>query len=323
MKISAIAVSDRGQALAEQLRAQANSAISVSRFEREQLPLLASQKRADDILFLFCPVTDAVRVAAEFYNYGNIPTAIIQIDEQGKYVVPIAPSGNSSLSALVREVAATLSAIPILSEPEQVESFSIDKWAAAAGLRIATPELINSVKEKLLSGESVCYSSIFPIAGALPPGIREAESWEKCDFSVSFLTGFDRQTLLLVPPVLSLGIDGSTDGLSTSLEDLVLAFMNDCGFHPLALDVICCTADSPLKDAAQALSEKLNIRFLPVERKALEVGEVRFTQTRYPYFPENECEKCAVLGLNSALLLRRTEHSGVGFAVAVLEPQES
>ena len=51
-------------------------------------------------------------------------------------------------------------------------------------------------------------------------------------------------------------------------------------------------------------------------------GGLRFAETRYPYLPENDSEKCAVLGMDGGLLIRRTERGGVGFALAVLEPQD-
>lgn len=322
MKISALAVSDRGQALAERLRETANTEISVLRCAPDALASQAPQVSENEVLFLLCPVPEAVAFSANIFNQDNHLKAIIQIDEYAKYVVPLAPADSRYVLALAREVAASLGAIPVLSEPEQLESFAIDRWARDAGLRIANPEAVNAVKEKLLSGESVSYNSIFPIAGALPPGIREAHDWEKCDFAVSFLSGFDAQTLLLVPPVLSLGLDGSPADAAVSLEDALNAFLADCGFHPLALNAVCCRADSPLLSQAQPLSEKLGIRLALFDSETLAAGEAHFAQTRYPYFPENECEKCAVLGMDGALLIRRTEQAGIGFALAVLEPQE-
>ena len=52
-------------------------------------------------------------------------------------------------------------------------------------------------------------------------------------------------------------------------------------------------------------------------------GQVR----EIPYSPrfraaETECEKCAVLGMDGTLLVRRFSQDGVGFALAVLEPQD-
>lgn len=321
LKITAVAVSDRGAALAERLREGASAAFVLRRCERAELPQLSPDDLTDGILFLICPVADAVCAVASLYKFDTFPVSIIQIDEFGKYVVPFAPIDSSLSADLAKQAATAIGAIPVLSAPEQLESFAIDKWALAAGLRIANPEAVTSVKEKLLSGEPVCYNSIFPIAGALPPGIHEGCGWEKVDFAVSFLSGFDEKTLLLVPPVLSLGLDGAACSAETLSEEFD-AFMSDLGLHPLALGAVCCRTDSPLCDAARALSQARGARFCEIRQAQFAAGGLRFAETRYPYLPENDSEKCAVLGMDGGLLIRRTERGGVGFALAVLEPQD-
>ena len=299
LKITAVAVIDRGAALAERLREGASAAFVLRRCERAELPQLSPDDLTDGILFLICPVADAVCAVASLYKFDTFPVSIIQIDEFGKYVVPFAPIDSSLSADLAKQAATAIGAIPVLSAPEQLESFAIDKWALAAGLRIANPEAVTSVKEKLLSGEPVCYNSIFPIAGALPPGIHEGRGWEKIDFSVSFLSGFDEK-------------------LSEEFD----AFMSDVGLHPLALGAVCCRTDSPLCDAARALSQARGARFCEIRQAQFAAGGLRFAETRYPYLPENDSEKCAVLGMDGGLLIRRTERGGVGFALAVLEPQD-
>ena len=122
---------------------------------------------------------------------------------------------------------------------------------------------------------------------------------------------------------------GDVFGLSSELYDSgILRYdgdvnlMSDVGLHPLALGAVCCRTDSSLCDAARALCQARGARFCEIKQAQFAAGGLRFAETRYPYLPENDSEKCAVLGMDGGLLIRRTERGGVGFALAVLEPQD-
>ena len=323
MKITALAVSDRAQQIAELLRDRSGGKIHITRCSTAELPLFATQLIAQyDVLILLCPVTEAIRALSEI-SYSDIKSSlIIQCDEYGKYVVPLAPVKNRPVIELAKQVAGVLGAIPVLSEPEQLESFAIDKWARSAGLRIANPEAVRRVQEKLNSGDEVHYDSVFPISGALPPGITEAKDWQESDFSVSYLSVSDAQTLLLVPPVLSIGLDSEALPSGQTLSAAFDAFLARSGCHPLALGAVCCFQSSPLATAAAALCRERSFPFKAIPPDRLAESQSHFAQTRYPYYPAADCEKCAVLGMGGALLVRRIEIDGIGFALAVLEPGE-
>lgn len=323
MKITAVAVSDRAQRLAELLRDRSGGKISVDRCRSAELPLFTAQLLTRfDVLILVCPITEAVR-ALRAIEYSDISKAlIIQIDEYGKYVVPLAPVDSRAETALTKQVAEVLGAIPVLSEPEQLETFAIDKWARATGLRIANPEALRRVQEKLVSGAEVHYDSVFPISGALPPGITEAHDWQESDFTVSYLAVTDEQTLLLVPPVLSIGIDAAALPSQQTFSAAFDSFLTRCGCHPLAIGAVCCFQSSPFASLAAALCRERGLPFKAIPPEQLAAAEAHFAQTRYPYYPAADCEKCAVLGMGGALLVRRFEISDIGFALAVLEPGE-
>ena len=323
MKITAVTVSERGLRLAELLRDRSGGKINITRCETAELPLFTAQILIGcDALILICTVADAVR-ALSAIEYSDIcSTLIIQSDEYAKYVVPMAPVDNGMVTELAKQVAGVLGAVPVLSQPEQLETFSIDKWASSAGLRIANPEAVRRVQEKLSSGAQVHYDSVFPISGALPPGIMEARDWQESDFTVSYLSVADDKTLLLVPPVLALGIDCSEEKDVQTLAAAFNSFLEKSGCHPLALGALCCLQNSPLAASAEALCRNRNLPFKRITPEQLAAAEAHFAQTRYPYNPDANCEKSAVLGMGGTLLVRRFELDGIGFALAVLEPNE-
>lgn len=324
MKITALAISDRGMRLASLLHDKSEGAIRVSGCKADELPRFTAQiLSGNDALILICTVAEAVRALSDV-EYADIQsTLIIQTDEYAKYVVPLAPVGSHSARDLAKQVAGVLSALPVLSQPEQLETFSIDKWAAAAGLRIANPEALRHVQEKLFSGAPVCYDSVFPISGALPPGICKARSWQKSDFTVSYLAAADDRTLLLIPPVLAVGIEASETKDVQALTAAFDAFLLKSGCHPLALATLCCLQDSPIAAPAELLCRKRDLSFKKISPEQLAAAGMRFAQTRYPHSPAADCEKSAVLAMDGTLLVRRSVLDGIGFALAVLEPINS
>lgn len=304
------------------LRAKAGGKLKVTRCETQELPLCVKRERSQaDVLLLLCNMENAVRSVSSLPQSDTLQTIIIQIDEFAKYVVPLCPADSRTAAELTKELAVQLGAIPVVTGIEQVETFAIDKWADAAGLRAANPEAVRFVKEKLLCGEAVLYDSVFPIAGALPPGIREAEDWEKSDFSVSYLACADAHTLLLVPPVLSLGIDAEAKTNEETLENAAEAFMVAHNCHPLALGKILCAAECAAREAVTVFCEKFGLSLQIVATEELESRSELFPPTAYSFGSETECEKCAVLGMGGKLLVRRFEESGIGFALAALEPE--
>lgn len=321
MKITAVAVSDRAQQIAELLRGRSDGKINIARCRAEELPLVSAQLLPQsDALIYICPIAMLIRALSEI-SYSDMESVlIIQTDEYAKYVIPIAPVDQCSVIGLVKQVADVLGAIPVLSEPHQLETFAIDKWARSAGLRIANPEALRKVQEKLSCGAEVHYDSVFPISGALPPGITEARDWQESDFTVSYLAVTDERTLLLVPPVLSIGLDAENFPTARVLSHAFDSFLARSGCHPLALGAVCCFQSSPLTNILSALCRERGFPFKPVSPDALVEAQPHFAQTRYPYYPAADCEKCAVLGMAGTLLVRRLEIDGIGFALAVLEP---
>lgn len=321
MRITAVAVSDRGHRLASLMREKSGGSIAVSRCDAGRLSFrLAEEQRRTDVFLLICPLSDAVRASLSFFEAASAPI-VIALDEDAKYVIPLCSADNRLAAELSKQVAALLGAIPVLTAgPEQIETFAIDKWAAATGLRIANPETVRFIKEKLLTGQSVLYDSVFPIAGALPPGIREAADWEKSDFSVSYLAQMRANTLLLVPPVLTLGIDGETPLDPEPFQAAAETFMGASGCHPLALGAVRCAEDCALRETVAAFCEDFGISFAAVPAEALQADDPRFRAASGGRAAEMECEKCAVLGMGGTLLVRRFSQDGVGFALAVLEP---
>lgn len=322
MRFSLIALSDRGIRLAETLRMKAGGKLKVTRCEAQELPLCVERERSQaDVLLLLCDMENAVRSLSSLFQSDTLPPIVIQIDEFAKYVVPLCPTDSRTAAELTKELSVQLGAIPVVTGTEQVETFAIDKWADAAGLRAANPEAARFVKEKLLCGEAVLYDSVFPITGALPPGIREAEDWEKSNFSVSYLTGADAHTLLLVPPVLSLGIDAEAEADEETLETAAETFMEAHNCHPLALGKILCTAECAARAAVTAFCEKFALPLQIVETGEFESRSELFPSAEHSSSAEEECEKCAVLGMGGKLLVRRFEENGIGFALAALEPE--
>ena len=99
----------------------------------------------------------------------------------------------------------------------------------------------------------------------------------------------------------------------------VLAQPRDGGV-PLALGAVRCAEDCALRETAAAFCEDFGLPFAAVPAEALQADDPRFRAASGGCAAETECEKCAVLGMDGTLLVRRFSQDGAGFALAVLEP---
>ena len=109
LKITALAISDRGMRLASLLHDKSEGAIRVSSCKADELPRFTAQiLSGNDALILICTVAEAVRALSDV-EYADIQsTLIVQTDEYAKYVVPLAPVGSHSARDLAKQVAGIL-----------------------------------------------------------------------------------------------------------------------------------------------------------------------------------------------------------------------
>ena len=136
--------------------------------------------QADAILFIGA-VGIAVRAIAPYVKSKLTDPAVLTMDEQGRYLIPILSGHIGGANELALELAEKLQAQglqtqAIISTATDLNGlFAVDVWAKKQNCHIYNPEKIKELSGKLLRGEEIKVSSDFEIQGEIPEGLSLQE----------------------------------------------------------------------------------------------------------------------------------------------------
>ncbi|MBQ9347409.1 MAG: cobalamin biosynthesis protein [Oscillibacter sp.] len=346
--IGYLSFTDRGAALAETICSRLGGeaarcgpgrreAVSLSGWTAEAFPA----KRA---LVYVGAAGIAVRAIAPYVRDKSRDPAVVAVDEQGRFVVPLLSGHLGGANDLARAIAEITGTAVITSATDLRGVFAVDDWARRQDCAVVNPAYIKKVSGALLDGRAVRVRSAFPICGTPPEGVVYTEpgctepdapvpgdavsaaQTDAPDVWVDIRRPADcnRDTLYIAPRVLVLGV-GCKQG--TTAETLESRFQSLCRETEL------------LPEAFQAAAT--------IDRKAEELGLLSFCARRgwplYAYTAEelrqvpgaftasafveetvgvgNVCERAAVLGAGeqdgtAVLLVKKYAGEGVALAAA-------
>ena len=322
-------------ALGAQTAAQAASLLTDFRCERyartvdlslagTQLSRFAQQAMVDCDLIVFVGAAGiAVRAVAPYLMGKAYDPAVLVIDEQGRFVIPLLSGHLGGANALAERLAGGLDAQPILTTAtDGRQMFAVDTWAKAHGCAVIEPHRIRYVSGALLRGETVGVRSDFSVDGLLPAHIDL-----KSDAESGFTIGFDTEaqpfahTLHLVPRIAYLGV-GCRKG--TRAEDIEATVQTALAAANLPWEAICGAASIDIKQNEPGLLLFCENHGLPLtvfSAEQLQAAEGEFTPSdfvRQTVGVDNVCERAAVCAARGGrLILRKCAQNGVTAAVAV------
>ena len=205
MRVSCIAFTERGYALAERTaRALSDCAqtgeddpgwnVSVSRgFGEGKADLRAWTAlawEASDALLFVGAAGIAVRAIAPHAASRANDSAVVVIDEAGRFAVSLLSGHLGGANEFAQIVARAAGATPVITTATDVRGvWAVDTWARCAGLAVSNPEAIKRVSARLLSGGRVALYSDMPISGQPPEGVDIASDRARADIVVSPFAG--------------------------------------------------------------------------------------------------------------------------------------
>ncbi len=328
MKISAVAFSDRGMQLGRTLQQKSNVEFSLSLRSKNDLNTWIEENHSSsEVLIFICSTEAAVRAVSPYIGLKTFETAVIAVDELGKFSVPIVSGNLLIANKLATQLADILKSIPVITTDADMEdSFSVDTWAKSIGLRIANPQAAKYISSKLAAGEVVYFDSVFKISGKAPKGIVAAGDLDISDFSITYLSSVPEKVLHLVPPVLTLGIDCKKETSCESIEKTYIKFLDECGCHPLAVLAVCSIDLAARRTGLEEFCNKFGLPLRVFTADELSRANGRFSapdSDAYDNDVDNICERSAVLGSNGTLFVRKMSFEGISMAIAITEPSIS
>ena len=145
---------------------------------------------ASDALLFVGAAGIAVRAIAPHVASKATDSAVVVIDEAGRFAVSLLSGHLGGANELAQTVARAAGAIPVITTATDVRGvWAVDTWARCAALAVSNPEAIKRVSARLLSGGRVALYSDMPISGQPPEGVDIASDRARADIVVSPFAG--------------------------------------------------------------------------------------------------------------------------------------
>lgn len=323
MKIGLITFTAKGYALGTGLCRSLEGAgheTDLVRCSDAQLGVWTARHFAEDNALIFIGATGiAVRAVAPYIKAKTTDPAVLVVDDNGRFVIPVLSGHIGGANELAKTAAGMLDAIPVITTATDGSGvFAVDTWAKKQSLHIINPERIKRVSALLLAGETVGFRSLFPVCGAIPEGF--SENTKSYDVSITVKTKGRAEALKLVPPVLTLGVGCRKGVTAEQLERAFGLILKKASFYKEAVAQVC---SIDLKAAEPGLIEFCRLHNLPFRTfsaEALNSLNGNFTASEFvrrTTGTDNVCERSAVLGSGGTLLTKKDAGNGITMAFAI------
>ncbi len=335
MRIRILSFTKRGEETAQRL-----AFLTGSKGERCQRGGLEEWTReafseADALLFVGAAGI-AVRAIAPYVKSKLTDPAVLVIDEQGKYVIPILSGHIGGANQLAKEVAAELGAEAVITTATDLNRiFAVDNWAIKGNCSILNPERIKSVSGKLLSGEEVCFYSEYEIAGKRPKGLQ-AGGFSEADFALLIHKKErperaeemeDREPLFCIPKILTLGLGCRKGKSEEEIEEAFSAFLQEQNLYEAAIKKVCSIDLKNDEPGLLAFCRKHGWSLETFSAEELRQAEGDFSASAFvkeTVGVDNVCERSALLGAKEeggegSLLCKKKAGNGITLALGQID----
>ena len=267
----------------------------------------------------------AIRSIAPYIRSKTKDPAVISVDEQGKFVIPLLSGHIGGANGLATGIAAFLKAVPVITTATDVNDlFAVDEWAARHNMSIYNMQSAKTFASYLVDCKKVGVKSEFPIRGTLPKGLVLAEEGP-VGMAISLRKTVQPfvETVVLRPRILHLGIGCRRGTPKDHIEELVIQELKKL---KVTMSVVKGIASIDVKKDEEGLlafadESAFPIRFYSAEE--LRAVEGDFTPSAFvekTVGVDNVCERAAVLDSKGGkLVLRKTGRNGVTLAIAAEE----
>lgn len=289
----------------------------------------------DGIIFVSaCGI--AVRGIAPFIKHKTKDPAVVVIDELGHYCISLLSGHIGGGNSLTKEIASLSGATPIISTATDLNhKFAVDEFAVRNQMYINSMDTAKLISSAILEGKKIGLVSDFPLPKGVPSElevITQSElndilTYDKVPMDLGICISFDttrnpfKNTLSLVPKIISLGIGCKKDTPMENIETLVLDTLQK---NHMSIHCVSTVASINLKSKEPGLLDfcnKYNITFHTYSTKELLSLEGDFSSSSFVKSitgVSNVCERASVLASNHGqLLIKKTANNGVTLALSI------
>jgi len=266
----------------------------------------------------------AVRSIAPYIRDKQTDPAVICIDEQDRYIIPLLSGHIGGANRVAKNIGLQIKAEPIITTATDINGLiAIDEWAKRNNVVISDMSIAKKVSANLVDGQNVGFASDFEISGEIPEQFSVG-STRNCDVGICISLDESQKpfktTLNLIPRIAFLGI-GCKKGISSeAIEELVLEMLEK---NNISIKALAGISSIDIKEGEKGLQEFSSKYDLPSAfYSANELNLLRGEFTSSDFVAEitgvdNVCERAAtLLSQGGNLVSKKTVKNGVAAALA-------
>ena len=280
----------------------------------EPLEKWTAERFAEHARILFVGAAGiAVRAISPFVKDKLTDSAVIVIDDLGRFVIPILGGHAGGANKTAVTIARLIGAIPVITtSTDSHEVFSADVFAGEYGLKIRNRDGIRKVSARAIEGKRVTLS------------IKDYPPAEPVDVIIADET--DREySLLLSPGRYALGLGMKREMDVGQAEAFILHVLKDHGIDPDELYAVCTIDLKEQEPAIRAFCDRYRLPLLTFDAPLLRKVKGSFASSEFvekTVGVDNVCERAAVLGAGpgAELVIRKQTGQGITVACALRKP---
>lgn len=261
-------------------------------------------------------------------------SAVLVMDEDGNYIIPILSGHVGGANEIAIKIAEKMGAIPVITTATDINcKFAVDLFAKRNGLHIENRDGIAKVSSKVLSGKEI---HLAVEQGHLAENIRipdgivvsEFQTMEgrKADVVISVKTETKGALLTLKPKEYIIGIGCKRGKEEEKINQFILKNLDNCGI--LTEQIMAVTSIDKKKDEAglTAWCRKKQIPFWTYTAEQLQQTDGDFSASDFVMEQvgvDNVCERAALFACQDGGSLVYKKHAEDGMTIAVAKREWS
>ncbi len=262
----------------------------------------------------------AVRAVAPLIVSKNKDAAVIVLDDNGRYVIPVLSGHIGGANEMALKIAEHINAEPVITTATDINNkFAVDVWAEKNNLYIDDITMIKEVSSRLLRNEKIGFVSEYQVSGILPDGMV-ADMQQECGIVIADNLEIKPYpyTMQLIPKEYVLGIGARKDAEYNYLKDFIERVLKENNIDKRKILAIASIDIKKDEKAILKLSKDLNVPFVTYSAKHLTDMQGDFTSSNFVKKitgVDNVCERAVKCFNGSEIIVKKLCENGFTLSI--------
>ncbi len=260
--------------------------------------------------FIFVGGADiVVRLIATFLDDKVKDPAVLVVDEEGRFVVPILGNYLGGGNNLANDLARLLNAKSVITTSQEInKKFNIERFAERNNMEIGNSEQAKTISAAILDGLHIGFYCESAIEGELPSGLISCNNMKE-------LEQFVHRIAIRNEYIIGMGLKEGVE--LSNVEELFLSQLDNMHVDLIQIKGIATIKEKCEEPALVRLAEKYKLSIIGFTKEELKNLHIIKNKNAATKCDANISERAALVGSEyGELVIRKVVGRGVTFAAA-------